>query len=202
MNECKDCGATKAWSEFPKNKTYTSGHSNQCKECRSAYHRSHYEAHRDLYLGRASARYRADPETAKAYAAARYQANRDSLLEQGKRYYEANREAHAEMNRRWVQANPERVRAIKRRHRVRRAGWEWVAMTAEDREVSAAYRKAISGDSCTYCDSLGEHDDHVMPLSRGGTDHWWNLTRACAPCNISKGAKTLEEWKGLARARS
>ncbi|WP_268762414.1 HNH endonuclease [Kitasatospora griseola] len=47
---------------------------------------------------------------------------------------------------------------------------------------------------CAYCGALAEHLDHVIPLSRGGTDTEDNMVPACAPCNLSKGAKTLAEW--------
>ncbi|MGW3072754.1 HNH endonuclease [Kitasatospora sp. NPDC001132] len=47
---------------------------------------------------------------------------------------------------------------------------------------------------CAYCGELAQHLDHVVPLSRGGTDTAENMVPACADCNLSKGAKTLEEW--------
>jgi 5-methylcytosine-specific restriction endonuclease McrA len=48
--------------------------------------------------------------------------------------------------------------------------------------------------ACAYCDGVAEHIDHVHPISRGGADAPHNLVPACAPCNLSKGAKTLAEW--------
>jgi hypothetical protein len=47
---------------------------------------------------------------------------------------------------------------------------------------------------CAYCDAPAEHLDHVEPLSKGGADAERNMLPACAPCNLSKGAKTLAEW--------
>lgn len=52
------------------------------------------------------------------------------------------------------------------------------------------------GHTCAYCPALAKHLDHVVPLSRGGTDTEDNIVPACAPCNLSKGAKTLAEWAG------
>jgi 5-methylcytosine-specific restriction endonuclease McrA len=47
---------------------------------------------------------------------------------------------------------------------------------------------------CAYCNALATHLDHVHPLSKGGVDAEHNIVPACAPCNLSKGAKTLAEW--------
>lgn len=53
------------------------------------------------------------------------------------------------------------------------------------------------GWRCCYCDARASHLDHVVPLSRGGTDVESNIVPACASCNLSKGAKTLAEWLGV-----
>jgi hypothetical protein len=50
------------------------------------------------------------------------------------------------------------------------------------------------GGACAYCDSPAEHLDHVVPLSKGGTDTEDNVLPACAPCNLSKGALLIAEW--------
>jgi 5-methylcytosine-specific restriction endonuclease McrA len=47
---------------------------------------------------------------------------------------------------------------------------------------------------CAYCGAHATHLDHVEPLSKGGADVEANIVPACAPCNLSKGAKTLAEW--------
>ena len=50
------------------------------------------------------------------------------------------------------------------------------------------------GYACCYCGDHATHLDHVHPLSKGGADVGHNIVPACAPCNLSKGAKTLAEW--------
>ncbi|MGW3674658.1 HNH endonuclease [Streptomyces sp. NPDC005166] len=53
---------------------------------------------------------------------------------------------------------------------------------------------ATYGGTCAYCGAPAEHLDHVVPISKGGADAAHNLLPACAPCNLSKGAKSLAEW--------
>ena len=42
--------------------------------------------------------------------------------------------------------------------------------------------------------------DHILPRSRGGTDHPDNLQLLCSGCNRSKGNKTMAEWRAGASA--
>jgi CRISPR/Cas system Type II protein with McrA/HNH and RuvC-like nuclease domain len=52
---------------------------------------------------------------------------------------------------------------------------------------------------CAYCgvqsDNFKLTIDHVLPKSRGGTNHWTNCVTACRPCNHRKGWRTPEEAK-------
>lgn len=143
----------------------------------------------------------ANPERRQATNDAYFQRNRDQLRAKAAAYYQNNREkvlARVAAYRAINGPCPQVRKGVKARRRQR----EDVSMTAEDRAVTRAYREAIKNDPCAYCGAAGQHDDHVVPLARGGTDHWWNLTRACAPCNISKGHKLLTEWSGPLHQRA
>lgn len=66
--------------------------------------------------------------------------------------------------------------------------------------IPAAIKAAVrdrDGNCCVYCGSTDGpfHFDHVMPFSRGGDHSVENLAIACASCNMSKGAYTLDEWR-------
>lgn len=56
---------------------------------------------------------------------------------------------------------------------------------------------------CAYCGDKPDRldPDHVVPLSRGGSNAPSNLLPACVMCNSSKGAMTLDEWGIWLRAR-
>lgn len=59
--------------------------------------------------------------------------------------------------------------------------------------------KLTGNETCAYCGvKLAKHTatiDHIIPLSRGGTDFKWNLVWCCKRCNLSKGSKLLSEWE-------
>jgi len=54
---------------------------------------------------------------------------------------------------------------------------------------------------CRYCGCEGESAamwcvDHVVPLSRGGSNEPDNLVACCFPCNASKSDRLVSEWRG------
>lgn len=54
------------------------------------------------------------------------------------------------------------------------------------------------GPVCSYCNEGpldSWHIDHILPWSRGGEHSVENLCVSCASCNLSKGAKTPDEWR-------
>ena len=52
------------------------------------------------------------------------------------------------------------------------------------------------GYCCAYCGEKPERldPDHVIPLSRGGSNNPTNLLPSCPTCNSHKNAMTLPEW--------
>ncbi|MDE3025990.1 MAG: HNH endonuclease, partial [Acidobacteriota bacterium] len=62
------------------------------------------------------------------------------------------------------------------------------------RKISRRALFARDGWRCVYCGSGGRLTlDHVIPRSRGGDSSWENVVTACAPCNLRKGDRTLEQ---------
>ncbi len=63
------------------------------------------------------------------------------------------------------------------------------------RKISRRALFARDGWRCVYCGSSGGRLtlDHVVPRSRGGDSVWENVVTSCAPCNLRKGNRTLEE---------
>jgi 5-methylcytosine-specific restriction endonuclease McrA len=113
-------------------------------------------------------------------------------------YYRRWSEVHPgrayEITKAWNKANPDKARANNHCRRMREAGVpgshtseEWLA-TLKD-----------YGNKCFYCDKsideVGElTEDHLTPISVGGSDWIDNIVPACRSCNSSKGSKTFEEY--------
>ena len=56
---------------------------------------------------------------------------------------------------------------------------------------TAFFYVLLQSDPCSYCnENPAQTADHITPLSRGGRNHWENLTAACQKCNSSKHART------------
>ena len=82
---------------------------------------------------------------------------------------------------------------------VRYPDWIVIGERSGRSPLSASLRRSIlERDSyrCLYCGGTAApfDIDHIVPVAAGGSDDPENLATACAPCNRSKGAKSLAEW--------
>lgn len=53
----------------------------------------------------------------------------------------------------------------------------------------------LYGGRCVYCGGEATARDHVVPLSRGGTDGIENVVPACRPCNLLEGRQPALGWR-------
>jgi 5-methylcytosine-specific restriction endonuclease McrA len=69
------------------------------------------------------------------------------------------------------------------------------------RQVTNTFLFARDGYRCLFCGRPGAQlrhrecltRDHLIPLSRGGTNEWTNVVTACSSCNTRKGNRLPEE---------
>ena len=59
---------------------------------------------------------------------------------------------------------------------------------------SLLHLNLLTHDPCSYCGKPMEAIDHIVPLTKGGTEDWTNLTSACKSCNSRKNNKSLFEF--------
>ncbi len=141
---------------------------------------------------------KANPERSKVHRE-RYLALHKAVALAGvRRWRAANRERVSFLNQRWQKANPDRVKELHRERRARRTG-------AEGKHTMADIRAKLRSQKskCYWCkaalilDGEGKyHVDHVIPLSKGGSDGPENIACACPSCNLKKNNKMPWEFAG------
>ena len=188
---CTKCGVEKPLEAFGAHKLGRNGVMAQCRACNSAAGKGWREANKGRKCASGKAWYEANRDAQLAAKKAWRQANPERARAINKRWREANRARNLATVRSWQARNPEVVKAMSRatRHARRAAGSftaeEWLALLE------------ASGGRCHWCEESIEgtpHADHVVPLARGGAGSIDNVVVSCAPCNLSKGAKLVEEW--------
>jgi len=126
-----------------------------------------------------------------------YRNNKEHCARKGKEWWDANPEKRKEYRDRWKENNPERIREFWTNNTYRRR-----ALKAEA-DGSFTYAEFIelcelSNWECAYCgcdlDPETATADHVIPLSRGGSNGIDNIAPCCQSCNSSKRDKTAEEF--------
>lgn len=145
-----------------------------CRPCVREYSREHYRKNRERKLAQNAAWRKANPERFKTLIDKNYQDNRETRLNQIKVY---RKTVNGRMMTKAVNANT----------RAKRWGCAG-ELSAED--IRLAYT-SCSG-RCAICldNPIRWEIDHIIPLSKGGTNTVRNIQITCSKCNRSKGTKT------------
>lgn len=109
---------------------------------------------------------------------------RKKRAEDKARQHARNPAARRERRQRWKRNNPEQYAVQRRCAKLKRRGVPGRHTAAELRA-----RYADQEGRCFWCrESLPKeyHRDHVVPVSKGGTNDIRNIVLACAPCNVRK----------------
>lgn len=119
--------------------------------------------------------------------------NPDKARESSRRRYFENHEARKESDRRWKRNNPIKVMAQVENRRARKRNAPGTHTAAH---VTAILLR--QGRKCVYCKNRLKgreyHVDHIVPLSRGGSNGPENLQMLCPSCNMKKADKAPEHF--------
>lgn len=192
---CKDCNSAAShqrWANDP------------CLRARQTeQHRIWAAANPDLMRGYVRAHQKRNPEKTKANTNRWNAANKPRIAERNHGYYATDPEKFLTRCKAWNAKNPEWLRAysvdyraanplvIQAAHQRRKAKLRGASgsHTAEDILAIAKSQKY----RCAYCrikiTSADWHVDHIIPVSRGGSDDPKNLQLTCASCNLRKKDK-------------
>ena len=134
----------------------------------------------------------ANPQQARAKDRHYYAAHLEKERQRARQRIASNPNRHKEQVCRWKKSNPEKVKAQNAIRRARKKSAHINDLTAQQWAATLGryhYR-------CFYCGKQSEvlHQEHMIPLSRGGNHTASNIVPACPRCNYRKGTKTSEEF--------
>lgn len=156
------------------------------KERQDEYNRRYYIANRDKIKEQVKVYKK---KTGYRYVLSTEQKRQSNM--RAKLWYELNKQLMIDRATAWKKANTEKVRANTRDYASRKA-------RAKGGYSTKDYIKLLKRNlnKCYYCNkNYANSIDHVLPLSRGGTNYIGNIVPACGSCNYSKGPRTIVEWK-------
>ncbi|MBA2534119.1 MAG: HNH endonuclease [Rubrobacter sp.] len=198
---CKWCGLTKELSEF-----YDGRWGKKCKVCvrsrAQQYRREHLEQYAEYEKARANLphrvearrRYQEEHEEEISEYKRRWAANNEEKVAASKlAYYEREREEVIARSKKWAENNPDKVSQAKANNRRKRRAAKHASpgsFTAEEFEVLCE----TYGNECLACGDTGVAlaADHVVPLTKGGSDDISNIQPLCGSCNREKFVNIID----------
>jgi 5-methylcytosine-specific restriction endonuclease McrA len=213
---CAICHLPKPLDDFPLNRKVGPGRARRCKACRlaltpeqraqrSVRRKAHYQANKARTNAQNAAYYLAHKDALRpvrqAWEARHREkrsgrflvanlANPEALRARRRLYYANNRAKMLAKNRRYYRNHPEKEAAKDAKRRARKAAAPINDFTATQwLEI-----QAVHDHRCAYCGKRAKGhltQDHITPLSKGGSNTASNIIPACKSCNSRKNDRAV-----------
>lgn len=119
--------------------------------------------------------------------------NKEKRTRQSVEWGRKNKDKRKIIKDRWRAKNKERTNFLSRLYHYRK---KHAVGNVTFEQIKYLYSRF---SSCAYCGKNKPNTiDHVIPLSKGGTNNIDNLIPVCVNCNSKKGNKSLIEWNPMA----
>ena len=197
---CSKCKELHPLDWFCKDRSRKDGRHPWCKSCRKRSSDALYRKNHDSIRERQEKYRDENRELVRANNRASWRKYREKNLARTRKIYYANREARLEQIREYRQANPGYWKNWTRFKYRRELG---LGRRRSKRYVKRLYKKQEG--LCHWCGKpVGDdfHIDHVIPVSRGGSNDPSNKVISCPKCNWSKFNYLPEEWEEIRHLRT
>ena len=181
MKVCKICKAEKATTEFNKCKSNADGLHSYCRECQHEQDRQ----------------YRNNSKQNRAAYDKQYRAAHEAEIKARKKEYPYNhREVETARQKRWAVNHPEQRKAARKESKRK---WRDLVMKNGGSYTKEQLHECLAffGYCCAYSGEplpAGYHLDHVVPLSKGGTNVIHNIVPCIGRANTTKRDADWETW--------
>ena len=172
MKLCTGCKISKPTEEFRMNGKYRKA---ECRGCQDKKNREWAERNRDKV---------------KTYLKKYYKENKDRFRELNREWHKNHPGYAASQARKWSRENREAYLLMKLRNenirRGRKQGNGGTFTVQEWIDLCTMYNQ-----TCLSCGVIGPLTiDHIIPISKGGSNFIENIQPLCSKCNSSKGTRS------------
>lgn len=162
------------------------------KARKAAIDKAYYERNKEKFSVNSKAWREANKESISSYIKAYRIANKEKIAATNKALYEATKEHRLAYYKKWKAEN-KHIRAANQRNRRAKKKSSVGQHTANDIKNLMEFQKGKCA-CCLKSIKDGYQVDHIIPLSKGGSNDKYNIQLLCAPCNLSKRAKDPIEF--------